>query len=76
MRDSFNSDVLTFFEEVLDKGLNEYEKELSPSAAMDSIRWSDMYRDKGYTTNDSAQYNNLKSFIEERLVFLRGEWSE
>ncbi len=76
VRDSFNSDVLTFFEEVLDKGLNEYEKELSPSAAMDSIRWSDMYRDKGYTTNDSAQYNNLKSFIEERLVFLRGEWSE
>lgn len=76
VRDSFTTDVLPFFEEVLDTGLDKYEKELSASAAMDSIRWSDMYREKGYTTNDSAQYNNLKSFIEERLAFLRGEWSD
>ena len=76
VRDSFNEKALPCLEQMLESGIDNYEKELSASAEMDSVRWSDMYLEKGYTTGDHSEYRSLKEFIANRLMFLKGEWSD
>ena len=72
--ESFKRDVIPYFEELCSAGIDSYEKELSASSAMDSIRWKTMYCELGYTTGDHGEYEELKSFIEQRISFLTGEW--
>jgi hypothetical protein len=60
-------------EQLLDRGIDVYEKELAASAKMDSIRWKDMYEEKGYVAGDPKEYEDLKSFIRQRLEFLNEE---
>ncbi|RKM61060.1 hypothetical protein D6855_03950 [Butyrivibrio sp. CB08] len=67
--------VQPYMEYLLDEGIDAYEKELSASAAMDSIRWNQMYQEHGYSTADHKEYENLKSFIRERTDFLNEEWA-
>ena len=80
--DEFNTLVHQYYEDyaldymngLVESGIDEYRELLSCSAEMDSIRWADMYKEWGYTTGDDRQYDELKSFISQRVAFLSGEW--
>ena len=65
--------ALPFMEYLADEGIDTYEKELMASAKMDSIRWRDMYEENGYVSGDHKEYEELKTFIRERLKFLSKE---
>ena len=69
----YRNKALPFMEQLLDRGIDVYEKELAASAKMDSIRWKDMYEEKGYVAGDPKEYEDLKSFIRQRLEFLNEE---
>ena len=66
--------ALDYMNDLVESGIDEYLDMLSCSAEMDSIRWADMYKEWGYTTGDSSQYEDLKDFIRDRVSFLNGEW--
>ena len=66
--------ALDYMNELVESGIDEYRDRLSASAEMDSIRWTDMYKEWGYTTGDGICYEELKDFIKERVTFLNGEW--
>ena len=66
--------ALDYMNDLVESGIDEYQSLLCASAEMDSIRWADMYKTWGYTTNDAVQYEELKDFIKERVAFLSGEW--
>lgn len=65
--------ALPFMEYLIADGIDAYEKELAASAKMDSIRWKDMYEENGYFSGDPKEYEELKSFIRQRLEFLNKE---
>lgn len=46
---------------------------LKDSANMDYIRWKDMYDSLGYFPGDESEYEELKTFMLDRIDFLDGE---
>ena len=70
----YNDYALDFMDELRETGIDEYQELLRDSAAMDSIRWADMYKENGYTAGDENEYRELEQFIEQRTAFLSGEW--
>ncbi len=76
VRSCFSQKALPYIRGLLSAGIDRYEKELSASAKMDSIRWKEMYTENGYTTADHEEYEELKRFIRDRIEFLEGEWSD
>ncbi len=76
VRSSFSQEALPYMKGLVSGGIDQYEKELSASAKMDSIRWKEMYAENGYTTADHGEYEELKRFISDRIEFLEGEWSD
>ena len=56
------------------KEIDEYRDFLSYSATMDSVRWHDMYEEKGYDPTDTKEYEKLKEFISIRKEFLDSLW--
>ncbi len=66
--------ALKFMNDLIDGGIDDYQKMLDASAAMDSIRWADMYDLCGYRAGEGSEYEMLKAFIYQRTTFLSGEW--
>ncbi|MCR4788265.1 MAG: hypothetical protein K5888_06755, partial [Lachnospiraceae bacterium] len=60
--------------ELKETGIDEYEKLLSASAAMDAVRWKEMYDKTGCKEDPHRAYEYLKDFISTRIISLDGEW--
>ncbi len=76
VREHFRESAVPYMNSLVESGIDEYEQLLSASAAMDALKWSEMYNEKGYTTGDKNEYEGLKKFIEDRMAFLSKEWLE
>ncbi|MCR4902819.1 MAG: CotH kinase family protein [Butyrivibrio sp.] len=74
VKEYFETSAYDYMEYMVAEGIDEYEDMLSASAYMDSIRWGQMYEEKGYSTADTTEYQKLKQFIADRIEYLKGEW--
>ncbi|MCR5156810.1 MAG: CotH kinase family protein [Butyrivibrio sp.] len=74
VRRNYRTYCRPYLEELLSKEIDTCRDTLKKSAAMDRIRWQNMYNEKGYFAGDEAEYNRLKDFIRERMEFLDKEW--
>ena len=74
VRADYNEKVRPYLLELEGGVIDDYERLLSSSATMDSIRWQKMYSRQGISTGESDNYTELKSFISRRREFLDGEW--
>ena len=63
-----------FMKEMTESGIKQYRELLEKSAAMDSVRWADMYKEWGYSAGDAKEYQKLEGFINQRTAFLNGVW--
>ncbi len=70
----YESSALGYMNEMAESGIDKYQEMLDASARMDAVRWKDMYDEKGYTTADDKEYQQLKDFILVRTEYLTKEW--
>ena len=66
--------VSEYLNTLTESKIDEYQKKLSSSAAMDAIRWKDMYDSNGYNPTDKAEFDKLKDFILARHDYLDSVW--
>lgn len=74
VRSDYKEKVRPYLLELEGGAIEDYDRLLSSSAAMDSIRWKKMYSEEGITTGKSENYSNLINYIKLRREFLDGEW--
>ena len=75
MIDLYRTEYLPLFEALMKEELPRLESHIEQSAAMNAIRWSDMYQNM-HGVEESAIDNpaELHHFLQKRDVFLRSAW--
>jgi len=63
-----------YISELLDGGIDELKNMLVPSAAMDALRWKDMYDACGYTAGSEEAFVALEEFISRRIQSIDETW--
>ncbi|MBP9996428.1 MAG: CotH kinase family protein [Lachnospiraceae bacterium] len=64
-----------YIDSLITCGIDEYRVLLQDSAAMDAIRWKEMYKENGYTAGDEEEYAKLADFLHIRCNYLDEIWN-
>ena len=63
-----------FLEEMLEHGIDAYQKEMEASAKMNEIRWQEELKANPYYKNRQQTFTELKEFLAERKAYLDEAW--
>ncbi|MCR4851439.1 MAG: YfhO family protein [Lachnospiraceae bacterium] len=74
VRNDYREKIRPYLLELEGGKIEEYREYLGASAAMDRIRWHDMYQENSSGKEDADIYNELTGFISLRREYLDGEW--
>lgn len=63
-----------FLQELLEKGISEYQEYLEASAKMNEVRWQDELKQNSYYKNRAMTFQELREFLEIRKAYLDEAW--
>ena len=64
-----------FLQEMLESGIDSYQKELEASAKMNEIRWQEELEENPYYKNRQQTFVELKEFLAARKAYLDDAWN-
>lgn len=74
VKEIYKNDISDFYLSLADEEIDNYHAYLRDSSLMDSVRWKDMYEEKGYSPDDENEFEKLKQFIRIRKDYLDSVW--